>query len=687
MKEEATRIDINNREGKESISKPNGNGFDHESNDHIFNFSFQNSYEQLKEKKTITHNIIKSKTSFCNYSQLYKYINQNDILLINEINKKYQNYPEPLFKDEDNITPQPLFDTNSEKDFDSTQTNQNLSELFHNILKQQKEISLIQNLNKNIFFEKFYPKNNNLTFFNNITNNGDFSIKELDNKRILLNNKRRRNGNKKFNKKNIVIITKDKNKTNYNEIIKDNVINIKEEESNNNNKKVIFCLSKGEKDKVKFRFQKEVIINKIKKFPGRKKKNSLEKGTHDKFSKDNMMRKLKNKVMESARKLINQMIKIEAGNEFKHFKELRKIEGIYSQELNIKFNFWFYFQKIKDIFQFKMSSKYSKGDSHSNNVLINKIYSEEKKNLFPRTITLFELEFHQYYHYIFLGEKNNWCTLFDIKEKKYQIDYFLNEKKENNDLSDIKYKNTIKELASKYELFFLKKNPRLSGTKKNEEKEEPDSKKIIKKITNEQFNAYKYKFIETGIEYIPELKYYFMSYIEKNKNSISKIILPSLNLNSNYEINNTNNSTEKNDNNKNNTENIITINEVHEKNPVNNHEEINNNKNKKNLNDNKKYNNNNNKHILFDVSKKLLFEIKKDDNDRNTKNNTKSSLKNYNNANNNNNIQNNQSNHIISNINVINDTKEDDSRLKIEKEVQTENIIQEEVNDNLIIVI
>ena len=70
-----------------------------------------------------------------------------------------------------------------------------------------------------------------------------------------------------------------------------------------------------------------------------------------------MMRKLKNKIMESARKLINKMIKIEACNEYRTFRELRKIDGIYSQELNIKFNFWFYFQKIKDIFQFKISSK------------------------------------------------------------------------------------------------------------------------------------------------------------------------------------------------------------------------------------------------------------------------------------------------------------------------------------------
>ena len=64
---------------------------------------------------------------------------------------------------------------------------------------------------------------------------------------------------------------------------------------------------------------------KIQKKPGRKKKNSGEIGTHNKFSKDNMMRKLKNKVMESARKLINKMIRKEAGERFKEFGEIQKL--------------------------------------------------------------------------------------------------------------------------------------------------------------------------------------------------------------------------------------------------------------------------------------------------------------------------------------------------------------------------
>ena len=103
----------------------------------------------------------------------------------------------------------------------------------------------------------------------------------------------------------------------------------------------------------KFRNYKE---EKIKKNPGRKKKNSGEIGIHNKFSKDNMMRKLKNKVIESARRLINKMIKIESGEEYKYLGEMRKIQGVFCQELNIKFNFWFYVQKLKTIFQFQKAT-------------------------------------------------------------------------------------------------------------------------------------------------------------------------------------------------------------------------------------------------------------------------------------------------------------------------------------------
>ena len=710
MKEKIEVKDIKNSKVTESISKPNANEISQEGNEHIMNFSFKNSYKQLEKRNIIKINIIKSQISVFHDSQPYKYLTQNDFSLINEINKKYRNYPEPIFNDEEKPTIQPFLDPNSENNFDVSQTNQNLATLFENILINQNQLACIQNLNKNLFFENFSPKNNNLTFLYNITNDGNFSNDNFENKRLLLNNKRRRNFFGKIRKKSMVIITKDKNKTNNNEYINETVMDIKEEESdNNNNKKIIFLLSKGEKTKTKCRCSKDSIINKIKKIPGRKKKGSNEEGVHNKFSKDNMMRKLKNKVMESARKLINKIIKMEAGNEFKNFKELRKIEGIYSQELNIKFNFWFYFQKIKDIFQFKMSSKYSKGDLYSNKQLIDKIYSWGEKGLFQKTIELLELRFHEYYHKYFLGEEQDWYKKFDIKENKYELDFFLNEKPKSEspeiNHSDEKYKKTIKDLAHKYELFFLKKNPRLSGNQKKEEKEESDSKKIIKKISNEEYKYYKCLFITTGSKYLPELENNFSKYLNDNK-KYNKTIPPSFNHNLNNEKNNSNNYTQKNDVRQNNKENTKNNNENYKKDIKINNDNININKSNIIQNDktNSKINNKikNDKPILFDVSKKVLFKIQKDKDSSNNsnnninnnnnnvnENNTKTSLINNNNDNynKNDNIQIYQNVSNISNINVINNTKDEDSKQKVEKEIHTENIIHDEVNDGLVIVI
>ena len=63
---------------------------------------------------------------------------------------------------------------------------------------------------------------------------------------------------------------------------------------------------------------------------------------HTKFSSDNMMRKIKNKIIESSRLLCNKVLE----SEIKNLKELyqfpytefKKIKGSFSQELNIKFN-------------------------------------------------------------------------------------------------------------------------------------------------------------------------------------------------------------------------------------------------------------------------------------------------------------------------------------------------------------
>ena len=331
------------------------------------NNSFHKPYENLKETRNLELSIINSKLSFLESINYTSFEKSEIFSQIKAITKKYQNFP---FLNLAQIpytltTPKPF----------------NLSlNIFHNPLRSE-----------------FNTKN-----------------------KIFLNQKRKIPfyENKKKLSKFKAIITQINEKEDE-EKEQEHEMNSYElnSEKNTNFKKVIFRLDKKLKNLKEF---------KIKKNPGRKKKNSGEIGTHNKFSKDNMMRKLKNKVMESARKLINYMVKSEAGENYKEFGEMRKIQGIFCQELNIKFNYWFYLQPLKKIFQFKMSSKYSKGDLDSNFRLISKLYSNHYINKFPKTIKLLESKFHEYYHNIFLGEKN-WIEEFNIpkEENKYQIEYFL----------------------------------------------------------------------------------------------------------------------------------------------------------------------------------------------------------------------------------------------------------------------
>ena len=186
---------------------------------------------------------------------------------------------------------------------------------------------------------------------------------------------------------------------------------------------------------------------------------------HTKFSEDNMMRKIKNKIIESSRLLTNKFFfeELKALNDKYCYccKEFRKIKGSFSQELNIKFNLFFYLMKIKDIFSLELSHKYTSVENNSNKELIDYIFSDQNKNYFTKTKKILDMPFHQYYHDIFLGEDKNWKTNFgiDINDDRYQIENVLksleektgeNEIIENNDI----YAKNISTLAHHYEDFF-----------------------------------------------------------------------------------------------------------------------------------------------------------------------------------------------------------------------------------------
>ena len=537
--------------------------------------SNDNYFKLLKEKQEVRLNIINSKISIKETT-----LEKNIIFSqIEEIIKKYENHPLININKLTNksLIPVPLFDEVNDfsRNYPYISSKDNLI--------PNSVPNLIHQINSNYSFPELsikekennlYNNNNNLTnYFTNLSNI------------TFLNQKRKTpfviDDEKKYtNFKYKIFITTSNNEKSDEEKINSEI----NSEKNEFPKKVIFRMDK------KFRNYKE---ERIKKNPGRKKKNSGEIGIHNKFSKDNMMRKLKNKVIESARRLINKMIKIESGEEYKYFGEMRKIQGVFCQELNIKFNFWFYVQKLKTIFQFKMSTKYSKGDFDSNAQLISKIYSEKYKNKFPRTIKLLDMMFHQYLHEIFLGEKN-WTNEFEISEEDNQfgINYFLKNKIDENK-NDLFYLEKMNKLAIKYELFFLNKNPRIYSNK-NEEKIS-QIREIIKKISQQDYEKYKYYFISKSVFYLPDIKSSYVQYLNKYKD----IYQNNFEIKEKTRYNNIfNTKAEQNFHENNQNENIKKI-------------KINSNNKEMNIENEKKDKSNPSKNNLFDVEKYVFFKKNK----------------------------------------------------------------------------
>ena len=254
-------------------------------------------------------------------------------------------------------------------------------------------------------------------------------------------------------------------------------------------------------------------------------KNTFSESKHTKFSEDNMMRKIKNKVIESSRLLANKLFMDESRimNDKYYFvvREFRKIKGSFSQELNIKFNLYFYQMKIKDIFSLELSHKYTaiEKNSNTNKDLIDYIFSEPNKDYFINTKKILSMPFHQYYHDIFLGEDKNWKKIFGIEESddKYQIENLLNSLQEKteenkNDINTINneiYAKNINTLAHHYEDFFLTKKTRNVGLG---DKKEGSIKLFMETTTDDEYKNYfeqlkQFKTLyETRAGFIPELK-------------------------------------------------------------------------------------------------------------------------------------------------------------------------------------
>ena len=417
--------------------------------------------------------------------------------------------------------------------------------------------SFFNNLN-NFKYNNFIKKENYFTNSINLKFNKSFEkkliapkivfseVEDIKNKNISTNEQKEQKELDKLNINNYLLINKDKkDNIDINNISPKNSIDQKSI-SNNKSKNIYF-------------------LKKINKQKGRKAKNAKNlniESKHTKHSSDNMMRKIKNKVIESSRLLANKIIKDEIKNnpniKFNLInREFRKIQGSFSQELNIKYNFWFYKIKIKDIFSMEISNKYTAIKKSSNNELINYLFSPLNNNNFIKAKQLLNTPFHQFYHDIFLNENKNWKAYYGINENdnKYQIDNMLKTiQEEEDEINDknIKYINDIKELAHNYENYFLDKKPRNVdyNNKKN---------KYIKELTNNSLND---KYLELCNE-IKQLKSFY-----DNRNLL-KDKLPQISLNNQKSDDTLDNSLIKNNNyininnnHKNQFENNITNNNI-----------------------------------------------------------------------------------------------------------------------------
>ena len=190
----------------------------------------------------------------------------------------------------------------------------------------------------------------------------------------------------------LTIINEDNYKENYFDILIDNKkteITSKEIQNPILNENQEYLI-KTQKEDYKYYTESKQKNNHL----GRKRRNSNEKGKHNKYSQDNIIRKIKTFLLNILMDFINSYIyKIYNGNVGKGIftKELKKMNQ--RQIINTKNNKEFLHKTLKDIFSEDISNKYSCLLSSHNKNLIQLLLNEEdneKKRIFQ---TLFSLTF------------------------------------------------------------------------------------------------------------------------------------------------------------------------------------------------------------------------------------------------------------------------------------------------------
>jgi hypothetical protein len=164
--------------------------------------------------------------------------------------------------------------------------------------------------------------------------------------------------------------------------------------------------------------KKKKIFNiaKINKRMGRLKKDSFMKGKHDKFSEDNLIRKIKRRFLENLRIYINEEYKkycLEKKKTKGKKNWLKKIDPNFSRSIKRKDNLQWFNLKTFELFSENLSSKYTTFDTSSNKKKIKNFFkskeSSKLKNILNTTIDTF------FNKYITNEKFDNFKTLNDDK--------------------------------------------------------------------------------------------------------------------------------------------------------------------------------------------------------------------------------------------------------------------------------
>ena len=196
------------------------------------------------------------------------------------------------------------------------------------------------------------------------------------------------------------------------------------------------------KSKPVFNIKKELKL-------GRPKKYSFKRGKHDKYQKDNVIRRFKAQFVQNLNNYINISFRCNSNHNKKPINVLQKICACDTKSISKNDNLKWFNSKIRDIFSQKISSKFVCYESNYNNQLIKTLY---EKNEEKRVLEILERTVKEMWIVYIRDDKNNYFPGFNTI--KYDVLKFrqLNEPDE--------YIQLYIYICSNFENIFNKIKPR-----------------------------------------------------------------------------------------------------------------------------------------------------------------------------------------------------------------------------------